>query len=208
MTEAAPVDRDVFVNCPFDEEYRSIFQTIVFSVIGCGFFPRCALETADSGDVRIDKIARMIGECRYGIHDLSRVELSLSNNLPRFNMPFELGLFLGARRFGGPQQRRKVCLVLDSAPYRYQAFLSDIAGQDIRAHGNEGRRVATHIRDWLRDSSQDASIPGGGEVFRWSQQFQLDLPQQCQSAKLSPTELTFCDLRTLISEWLLRDAVR
>ena len=70
--------------------------------------------------------------------------------------------------------------------YRYQAFLSDIAGQDIRAHGNDGRRIATHIRDWLRDSSQDASIPGGNEVFRWSQQFQRDLPQLCRSAKLSP----------------------
>ena len=56
MTDTVPVDRDVFVNCPFDDEYRPMFQTIVFSVIGCGFFPRCALETADSGEVRIDKI--------------------------------------------------------------------------------------------------------------------------------------------------------
>ena len=207
MSDTILVDRDVFINCPFDDEYRPLFQALMFAVARCGFVPRCSLEAADSGDVRIDKITKIIGECRYGIHDLSRVELSSGNNLPRFNMPFELGLFLGARRFGPPKQRRKVCLVLDSAPYRYQAFLSDIAGQDIRTHGNEARRIVAHIRDWLRDSSQDASIPGGDEVHRRYEQFQSDLPRLCRDAHLLPNELTFLDLSTLISEWL-SDAVR
>ena len=207
MIDAIQGERSVFINCPFDEEYQPLFQAVMFAVARCGFFPRCSLEGADSGEVRIEKIAKMIGECRYGIHDLSRVELSSGTDLPRFNMPFELGLFLGARRFGGPKQRRKVCLVLDSAPYRYQAFLSDIAGQDIRAHGNAPRRVVTHIRDWLRDASQDASIPGGDEVHRRYEQFQSDLPRLCRDAHLLPKELTFLDLSTLISEWL-SDAVR
>ena len=207
MVDALPGDRDVFINCPFDDDYRPLFQALMFAVAGCGFVPRCSLEAADSGDVRIDKITKIIGECRYGIHDLPRVELSSGNNLPRFNMPFELGLFLGARRFGPPKQRRKVCLVLDSAPYRYQAFLSDIAGQDIRTHGNEARRIVAHIRDWLRDSSQDSSIPGGDEIHRWYEKFQSRLPRLCRTARLVPKELTFLDLSTLISEWL-SDAVR
>jgi hypothetical protein len=41
----------------------------------------------------------MIGECDYGIHDLSRVEVD-AGGIPRFNMPMELGLHLGARLFG------------------------------------------------------------------------------------------------------------
>ena len=64
-----------------------------------------------------------------GIHDISRIERDTVNNLPRFNMPFELGLFLGARRFGTRPQRDKQCLVLEAERYRYQKYLSDIAGQ-------------------------------------------------------------------------------
>ena len=76
MSDTILVDRDVFINCPFDDEYRPLFQALMFAVARCGFVPRCSLEAADSGDVRIDKITKIIGECRYGIHDLSRVELS------------------------------------------------------------------------------------------------------------------------------------
>ena len=52
-------------------------------------------------------------------------------------MPLELGLFLGAKRFGGTDQRSKKALVLDREPYRYQTFISDIAGKDIHAHGGD-----------------------------------------------------------------------
>lgn len=59
------------------------------------------METEDSGEERIRKIKRIIRECRYGIHDISRVELDAVHQLPRFNMPLELGLFLGAQEYGG-----------------------------------------------------------------------------------------------------------
>lgn len=86
----------VFVNCPFDPKYKGLFDTIVFTVFDCGFKPRCAKEVADSGEVRIDKFQRIIQECKFGIHDISRVELN-ENGLPRFNMPLELGSFWGLR---------------------------------------------------------------------------------------------------------------
>jgi hypothetical protein len=44
----------------------------------------------------------MIEECRFGINDLSAVELGATAGLPRFNMPFELGLF----RLGGKPNRK------------------------------------------------------------------------------------------------------
>ena len=49
----------------------------------------------------------MIADCRYGIHDISRTELDRDSGLPRFNMPLELGIFLGAKRFGAEEQKRK-----------------------------------------------------------------------------------------------------
>lgn len=35
----------VFINCPFDEEFRLNFDAIVFTTVCCGFMPRSALET-------------------------------------------------------------------------------------------------------------------------------------------------------------------
>ena len=66
----------VFVNCPFDEEYEELFDAVVFAVHDCGFVARCALEPSDSGEARIDKILAIIAKCEFGIHDISRTELS------------------------------------------------------------------------------------------------------------------------------------
>jgi len=82
---------NVFVNCPFDPEYEPIFHAILFAVHDCGYVARCALEADDSGDIRIEKILAIINQCKFGIHDILRTELN-ERNLPRFNMPLELGL--------------------------------------------------------------------------------------------------------------------
>jgi hypothetical protein len=65
-------------------------------------------------------------------------------------MPLELGLDLGCRRYGKPHHQEKVILVLDVERYRYQRFLSDIAGQDIAAHRNNVETTITAVRNWLR----------------------------------------------------------
>jgi hypothetical protein len=87
----------VFINCPFDADYRPIFNAIVFAVYDLGFVARCALED-DAGDYRLSEIERIIEECRFGINDLSAVALDSVTRLPRFNMPLELGLFVGCKR--------------------------------------------------------------------------------------------------------------
>ena len=98
---------NVFINCPFDTDYKALFYAIVFRVHDCGFVARCALEEGDASQVRIDKIYSIIAECRYGIHDISRTELDENFGLPRFNMPLELGIFLGAKKFGTGEQKKK-----------------------------------------------------------------------------------------------------
>ena len=100
------------------------------------------------------KIERIVEECRFGINDLSAVSLDVATGLPRFNMPLELGLFLGCKRFGPPNQSKKRTLVLDRDQYRYRNFISDIAGQDIRAHGGDPDRAIWEVRDWLRLASK------------------------------------------------------
>ena len=108
----------------------------MFTVIASGYHPRSALDATDGAEVRLGKIAAMIGACDWGIHDLSRVEVEVGG-VPRFNMPMELGIHLGARLFGEGRQRRKRALILETEPHRYDATMSDISGQDIEVHDND-----------------------------------------------------------------------
>ena len=82
----------VLVNCPFDEAYKPCFKALLFTIAACGYEVRCALEANDDCDIRFDKLCRMIAASGKSVHDLSRVELG-PVGLPRFNMPFEFGLF-------------------------------------------------------------------------------------------------------------------
>lgn len=101
----------------------------------CGFIAQSALELSDGSQVRIDKIYQLIGECRFGVHDLSMTSLDPVTQLPRFNMPLELGIFLGTKRFGSASYRQKRCLVLVEQQYAHQKYCSDIAGQELWSHG-------------------------------------------------------------------------
>src|ERR1700730_16479396 len=106
--------KGVFINCPFDAQYKPLFEAIVFAVSDCGLWPRCALELDDASEVRIEKIFKIIAECRYGVHDISRTEVTSASGWPRFNMPLELGMFLAAKRFWhGPEEE-------ESLPYPRQ----------------------------------------------------------------------------------------
>ena len=82
-------DVSVFVNCPFDNQYKPLLDAALFAIHDCGFAARTALEVSGSGVTRLEKIARIIDGSRFSIHDISRVELTASSPLPRFNMPFE-----------------------------------------------------------------------------------------------------------------------
>jgi len=192
---------NVFVNVPFDSAYAPLFQAIIFAVSDCGYLVRCTRETQDAGQTRIEKLYRIVEECQLGIHDISRTQLDSSNRLPRFNMPFELGLFLGAKSFGGGRQKKKICLILDKVPYRYQKFISDIAGQDLHAHYNKTETVISVVRDWIRDNSASTQIPSGVIIAKRYSKFQRDLPGLCKRMNLTKSTLTFNDYRQLIARW-------
>ncbi len=192
----------IFINAPFDDEYRELFRAIVFTSVLCGHVPHCALEVDDATRPRLDRILGLIGRCDLGIHDLSRTALDAAHRLPRFNMPLELGLFLGAKRFGGPRQKRKRCLVLDSEPHRYQRFCSDIAGQDVRAHGNTIGGAIRAVRDWLQATAgRSATLPGGAAIEKAYAAFTLALPHACAARSLDPGELTFLDHLDIARAW-------
>lgn len=198
----ATYESNVFINCPFDDGYKELFDAAVFAIFDCGFIARCALEEADSGGVRIEKIFNIIRECKYGIHDISRTELDPKHSLPRFNMPLELGMFLGARHYGSGFQKEKGCIIFDREHFRYQKFISDIAGQDIIAHEDEKELVIKETRNWLNGPPPGKNLPGGDHIIERYNMFSQELPEICKKLHLQPTKLTFTDLCTVIRAWL------
>ena len=148
------------------------------------------------------KLSKIINECRYGIHDISRTELCEEKKLPRFNMPFELGMFLGAKKYGDTNQKKKTCLITDIESYRYQIFISDIAGQDIKAHDNKPENAIKIVCGWLRSASKRRTIPGGKEISRRYTAFKVALPAICSKVNIDKDELTFNDYAMFVSEWL------
>ena len=199
----ARYDESVFVNCPFDDAYRQIFESIVFTIHDCGYIARCALEVDDASEVRIEKISRIIASCRFGIHDISRTEPDVATGLPRFNMPLELGMFLGAKRYGRAEQKQKVCLILDIERYRYQKFISDIAGQDVAVHGGEPEQAIKVVRNWLNTATPASiRIPGGRAIAARYGIFREELPSLCAQTNLKTEDLTFSDYILQVEQWL------
>jgi hypothetical protein len=193
----------VFINCPFDSAYRPLFEAVTFATYDCGFFPRSALEVDDSTQVRIIKIHGIIRQCRLGIHDLSRTQINRTTGLPRFNMPLELGIFLGAKEFGSRDHRRKAGIILDSDPHRYQKYISDIAGQDIRAHGRKPDEAIRQVREFLSTHCEPGVIlPGGDKIVERYRRFRRQLPTTCRELHLAVEKLNFRDLTAFIVGWL------
>jgi hypothetical protein len=145
----APFELSVFINCPFDEEFAPLLQAMAFCVTDLGYYPRLAPENADNAANRLDRIVELVRGSKYAIHDLSRCKSASGNEYARMNMPFELGIDHGCRRFGEGQLETKAILILEETRFDYHKALSDIAGWDIRAHGGDHIKIVRHVRDWL-----------------------------------------------------------
>jgi hypothetical protein len=206
----ANFEKNVFINCPFDDPYAPLFNAIVFAVHDVGFRPRCALEASNAGQFRLTKIMDIISSCKYSIHDLSRTEIDKVTRLPRFNMPLELGLDLGCRRFGNTLHKGKVSLVLDIEPHRYEKFISDIKGQDIYEHNGSVEKVIDVVRDWLRNELDPrvVIIPSGKNIYQRYLAFQKALPSICSKLKWNVKKLPFGDFSFAVATWITENPIQ
>lgn len=192
----------VFINCAFDPDFRPMFRAMVFAVHDCGYIARCAMEIDDSAPNRIDKIFKIMAECRFGIHDLSVTELDPVHNLPRFNMPLELGMFLGGQYFGSREQRAKGVLILDRDPYRYRIFITDIAGKDPQSHEGDPKKAMAKVRNWLNNATSGTVLPGPRRICSHYDDFNDWLPQPCEDFGIEPDDIQFNDYVVFVEEWL------
>ncbi len=92
-------EKNIFINCPFDDDYFPLLKPLLYTIKKIGFNPRISLERNDSGEIRLHKIKELIESSKYSIHDLSRAKAKKVGEYFRQNMPFELGLDLGCRDY-------------------------------------------------------------------------------------------------------------
>lgn len=198
-------ERSVFINCPFDDAYRPLFRAACFTVLACGFHPRCALDKSDSGRIRFDAILDMISACGLSIHDISRVEIDPMTKLPRFNMPLELGADLALKMKGARTQRSRRLLILDAEAHRYDQTLSDISGMDIAVHANQSERVIKEVRDWLNSTgSTGVPLPGARALEADYALFQRVAPEITAAFRMDGLdELAHVDFLYVVEQALL-----
>ncbi len=146
-------DRAVFLNVPFDLKYRPLFIALIAGLAALGSEPHCVLEVPSAGRNRLDRIFELIESCGSSIHDLSRVGLSGNFRVPRFNMPFELGLAYSISR----KQNHSV-FVLEQASHRLQVSLSDLNGLDPHIHDGTQDGVYRCILDCFGTSGREPTF--------------------------------------------------
>jgi hypothetical protein len=170
-----------FLNIPYDRRYESLYLAFIAGLSGFGLVPRATIEIPTS-DRRLDRIVKLIRNCRYSFHDLSRVELDRGRpSTPRFNMPFELGLAVDWALAAKPKHE---WFVFESKSHRLQKSLSDLNGTDPYIHDGEANRVLRglmnaltrkfHRPDFaeldgiyrdLRDAARRIRLEGGGSLY-------------------------------------------
>lgn len=165
MASKGKFDNQVFINCPFDEDYIPLLRPLLFSVRFLGYIPRIASESLDSAENRINKICSIIEECLYSIHDLSRLRASKEGEHFRMNMPFELGIDYGLRHYGEPKFNQKKFLILERDRYEFQKAISDLSGVDIKAHNNEPDEIVRAVRNWFLEASPLQKAPSPTVVW-------------------------------------------
>jgi hypothetical protein len=178
---------------------------LLFAIMASGYTVRCALEDDDGANIRFDKLRRLIGESRRTIHDLSRIELG-ANALPRFNMPFELGLAMGAKYFGGREMRSNSALILVRQDYVLNAYLSDLGGNDPVAHNDDPRRVIRAVLRYLHATPEGRVLQGSQSSISRFERFKENLPTMAEALGRAHDEVDpYNDYRvylTLLSDFL------
>ncbi|MEO8927166.1 MAG: hypothetical protein ABI306_08380 [Caulobacteraceae bacterium] len=146
----------------------------------------------------------MIATCGLSIHDISRVEIDPRSNLPRFNMPLELGADLALRMRGSKIHRTRRILVLDAEPNRYDQTLSDISGMDVAVHHNRREAMIKQVRDWLNTAhAPEHPLPGAGALIQDHETFLGLAPSITEKLRLDgPGELTHVDYLHVVEQAL------
>ena len=196
--------KNVFINCPFDNEFYPLLKGIFFVLIYLDFKPKIA-ETSDSGQVRLLKVKDLMLASPLSVHDLSRIDPLTTDAAARLNMAFEMGIDFGLKYSGIVDLEIKRFLILEKEDHRYKTVLSDISGNDIKSHKNDPELVIKSIRDWIKSQGSGQIIPRHKLIFSAYNEFSLYYNYMISREGYDPkeiTSLTFSDVIDIMSDWI------
>ncbi len=199
-------EKNVFINCPFDNEYLPLLRTLLFTILYHNFEPRIAKENSDSGIPRIEKIKNLIAESKFSIHDISRIQSIKKKEYYRLNMPFELGIDFGCRLYSGIAHSGKRFLILEKESYRYMKAFSDINGFDIKSHKNEPQEVVRAVRDWFVETVNYKGAKSTAKIWYNFNDFMANLFDEKIKDGFSHSDIDFMPIPEFIENikiWLI-----
>jgi hypothetical protein len=154
---------NVFLNIPYDKKFQDLCLAYICGITAFGFAPRATLEIP-GGSRRLDRIFRLIQNCQFSVHDLSRVELDREPPAtPRFNMPFELGLSVAWARIG---HSKHMWHIFERRPHRLAKSLSDLNGTDEHIHGGTINGVFRELCSAFVRPGRQPSVQQMRNVYR------------------------------------------
>jgi hypothetical protein len=165
---------NVFINCPFDQGYLDLRKVLIFTITYFDYIPRISLESSDSGASRLEKIIDLIQESKFSVHDLSRIQSHSKNEFFRLNMPFELGIDYGLRRFNEKFKDKK-SLIIASDHYEYMKAISDINGVDIKSHNDTIIGIIECLRAWFSETVKLKNLNSSIKILSDFYDFNSDL---------------------------------
>ena len=90
---------------------------------------------------------------------------------------------------------------MENKPYQWQKYLSDMAGNDIIAHGNRSDKIIGLVRDFLNSHRPKVDVPGARFVRYEYNRFSSELPGYLERLGHEDSELQFKDLLKIVIEW-------
>ena len=174
---------DVFINLPFDSDYEPLFLAMIAGLISLGLNPRSVVQISGSKD-RLRRLVEIIQECPFSVHDLSRVQRSGKGpfRVPRFNMPFELGLAaaVSITASGAIRQWR----VIEGVRHRVGHSCSDVDGYNAEIHGGTVRGMFESLSNIFPDPPKAplTDIIDMFWVYRRLRRFRKRLPRNIFAA--------------------------
>jgi hypothetical protein len=144
--------RSVFLNIPYDRRFENLYLAYGVGLTQLGLHVNVTLAVPNQG--RLERIVELIEKSDASIHDLSRIEIT--SGVPRFNMPFELGLALYRSR---ATKGRHLVFLFEKKAYRMQRSTSDINGIDPLIHNGNPKGVMAGLRNIFFQPKGTTTVP-------------------------------------------------
>lgn len=181
------MSKKVFINCPYDIDYKLFQFRLVFVLLWFDYDPILSSDSQNKTSSRFEKIKQEILNSDISIHDLSRSVCAFKQDKKkpeyyRHNMPLELGYALACADLD--INKNKKILILGKNRSEIEIAASDIVSFDVAFYHNESYQFVKAIRDFLIEVSGDVELENAELLESFFIDFYENLDEKNQISSL------------------------